>query len=147
MQIIQSVLSFRGITYERIDGDITSAEERQAVVTRFNDTPSTRVCLLTTGVGAYGLTLTGADRVIVMDPSWNPGVGSVISILLRFIPVFVLIRTLCGLLPAVDAQAVDRAYRIGQTKDVVTYRLITCGTIEEKMYRLQVFKVSPTDAN
>ena len=42
---------------------------------------------------------------------------------------------------AVDAQAVDRAYRIGQTKDVVTYRLITCGTIEEQMYRLQVFKV------
>lgn len=42
---------------------------------------------------------------------------------------------------AVDAQAVDRAYRIGQTRDVVTYRLITCGTIEEKMYRLQVFKV------
>lgn len=43
---------------------------------------------------------------------------------------------------AVEAQAVDRAYRIGQTKHVVTYRLITCGFIEEKMYRLQLFKVS-----
>ena len=45
---------------------------------------------------------------------------------------------------AVDAQAVDRAYRIGQTKDVVTYRLISCGSVEEKMYRLQVFKVTRT---
>jgi hypothetical protein len=42
---------------------------------------------------------------------------------------------------AVDAQAVDRAYRIGQTRDVITYRMVTCGTIEEKIYRLQVFKV------
>jgi len=55
-----------------------------------------------------GLTLTGADRVVVLDPSWNP---------------------------AADAQAVDRAYRMGQTRDVAVYRLITCGTVEEKIYR------------
>jgi hypothetical protein len=62
-------------------------------------------------VGGLGITLTSADRVIIFDPSWNP---------------------------AVDAQAVDRAYRIGQTRSVVVYRLITCGTIEEKIYRKQV---------
>lgn len=53
--------------------------------------------------------------LIVVDPSWNP---------------------------ATDSQAVDRAFRIGQVKDVVVYRLITCGTIEEKIYRRQIFKDS-----
>ena len=60
-----------------------------------------------------GITLTGADRVIIFDPSWNP---------------------------AEDRQAVDRAYRIGQTRPVVIYRLITSGCVEEKMYEKQVFK-------
>jgi hypothetical protein len=64
-------------------------------------------------VGALGLTLTAATRVCIFDPAWNP---------------------------AVDSQAVDRAYRVGQQQDVVTYRLITCGTVEERMYRLQLFK-------
>lgn len=62
-------------------------------------------------VGGLGLTLTAADRVIIVDPSWNP---------------------------AVDNQSVDRAYRIGQARDVVVYRLMTCGTVEEKIYRRQV---------
>ena len=83
----------------------------------FNADPTIAVCLLSTGVGAHGLTLTAATRVVVFDPSWNP---------------------------AVDAQAVDRAYRVGQSRDVVTYRLITAGTVEEKMYRLQVFKAGLT---
>ena len=62
----------------------------------------------TTQVGGVGLTLTAADRVVIYDPAWNP---------------------------ATDAQAVDRAFRIGQKKNVVIYRLITCGTVEEKIYR------------
>ncbi len=66
------MLSYRRIRYERIDGDCATME-RQASVTRFNSDPDVLVCLLTTGVGAYGLTLTGADRVVIMDPSWNPG--------------------------------------------------------------------------
>lgn len=66
-------------------------------------------------VGGVGLTLTNADRVIIYDPNWNP---------------------------ATDAQAVDRVFRIGQTKDVFVYRLITCGTIEEKIYSRQIFKDS-----
>ena len=61
------------------------------------------VFLLTTQVGGVGITLTAANRVVIYDPSWNP---------------------------ATDAQAVDRAYRIGQTQNVVIYRLITCGTVE-----------------
>jgi hypothetical protein len=66
---------------------------------------------MTRQVGGLGITLTAADRVIIYDPSWNP---------------------------SADAQAVDRAYRIGQTRRVVVYRLVTCGTIEEKIYRKQV---------
>ena len=59
------------------------------------------------------MNVTCADRVVIFDPSWNPGT---------------------------DAQAVDRVYRLGQKKDVVVYRLITCGTVEEKIYRKQIFK-------
>lgn len=62
-----------------------------------------------------GITLTAANRVVILDPSWNP---------------------------ATDAQAVDRAYRIGQKSNVLVYRLITCGTVEEKIYRRQIFKES-----
>ncbi len=73
----------------RIDGTILKSSARQAIVTQFNEDPSYFICMLTTQVGGVGLTLTGADRVIIIDPSWNP---------------------------STDAQAVDRAYRIGQTK-------------------------------
>ena len=69
--------------------------------------------LLSTGAGGVGLTLTKADRVIVFDPSWNP---------------------------SQDKQAVDRAYRIGQTKEVHVFRLFLAGSVEEKMYEKQVHK-------
>jgi SNF2 family DNA or RNA helicase len=62
---------------------------------------------------AVVLAFEGADRVIIFDPSWNP---------------------------AEDRQAVDRAYRIGQTKNVVVYRMIMAATVEEKIYEKQVFK-------
>jgi hypothetical protein len=88
--------------------------ERAGVMRRFNTDPQLNVCLATTGVGGVGVTLTGASRAILMDPSWNP---------------------------AVDSQAVDRVHRIGQTRDVVVYRLITCGTVEEKTYRRQIAKL------
>ncbi|CAJ1368243.1 unnamed protein product [Effrenium voratum] len=74
-----------------------------------------RCMLLTTAVGGVGLNLTAADRVVVV--AWNP---------------------------ATDAQAVDRAYRIGQTKEVHVYRLIMSGLVEDKMFRLQVFKMGLT---
>ncbi|ESS62854.1 DNA excision/repair protein SNF2 [Trypanosoma cruzi Dm28c] len=101
------------IDFARLDGDVP-AEERLKTVQGFNQSERLLVCLLTTQVGGVGLTVEAASAVIIMDPSWNP---------------------------SLDAQAIDRVHRIGQTRDVVVYRLITCGTVEEKVYRNQVFKV------
>ncbi len=89
------------------------SDKLQALVQEFQTRDNIPIFLLTTQVGGLGLTLTAADRVIIVDPAWNP---------------------------SVDNQSVDRAYRIGQQKDVVVYRLITCGTVEEKIYKKQVFK-------
>jgi SNF2 family DNA or RNA helicase len=60
--------------YVRIDGSIIKPEDRQRIVARFNENEALNACLLTTGVGSLGLTLTGADRVVIFDPSWNPAV-------------------------------------------------------------------------
>ena len=97
----------------RIDGNV-SANVRHDRVTAFQESGSpNQLMLLTTRVGGLGITLTAATRVIIFDPSWNP---------------------------TTDNQSVDRAYRIGQTENVVVYRMITVGTVEEKTYRKQVFK-------
>lgn len=119
LNVVGSMLRQSGTSFLRIDGDVADPAERRRIVDTFNTDASVDVCLLTTGVGSLGLTLTGASRVVILDPHWNP---------------------------SVDAQAVDRAYRIGQTRDVITYRLITCGTVEEKQYRLQVFKGGVTQS-
>ncbi|XP_042337562.1 DNA excision repair protein ERCC-6-like [Plectropomus leopardus] len=115
LDIIERILGNRGFKVMRLDGTITQIAEREKRITAFQVDKSYSVFLLTTQVGGVGITLTAADRVVIYDPSWNP---------------------------ATDAQAVDRAYRIGQTENVVIYRLITCGTVEEKIYRRQVFKDS-----
>ncbi|XP_077417336.1 DNA excision repair protein ERCC-6-like [Vanacampus margaritifer] len=115
LDILQRILRNQGFKVLRLDGTITQVAERERLITLFQTNSSYSVFLLTTQVGGVGITLTAADRVVIYDPSWNP---------------------------ATDAQAVDRAYRIGQTKNVVIYRLITCGTVEEKIYRRQVFKDS-----
>jgi DNA excision repair protein ERCC-6 len=81
--------------------------------TDFNADPDMFCGLLTTKVGGCGLNLAGADRAVIMDPDWNP---------------------------ANDNQAVDRIFRIGQKRDVIVYRLITMGGIEELIYRRQVYK-------
>ena len=109
---IQAAAAAAGHRLCRIDGSVP-ASERARLVSQFQEDPSIPLFLLTSAVGGLGLTLTGADRVLVVDPAWNP---------------------------AADAQAVDRAYRLGQSRDVAVYRLITCGTVEEKIYRKQVFK-------
>jgi hypothetical protein len=75
--------------------------------------PNLFVFLLTTRVGGIGVNLTGANRVVIYDPDWNP---------------------------STDSQARERAWRIGQTRDVTVYRLLTAGTIEEKIYHRQIFK-------
>ncbi|XP_051924855.1 DNA excision repair protein ERCC-6-like [Hippocampus zosterae] len=115
LDILQRILKNQGFKVLRLDGTITQVAERDRLITLFQTDNSYSVFLLTTQVGGVGITLTAADRVVIYDPSWNP---------------------------ATDAQAVDRVYRIGQTKNVVIYRLITCGTVEEKIYRRQVFKDS-----
>ena len=111
LDIIEKVLA--GLQISRIDGS-TKERDRQKLVEEFNDEATTaEVMLLSTKAGGLGLTLTGADTAIVYDPSWNP---------------------------AEDAQAVDRCYRIGQKRPVVVYRLISAGTVEEKMYEKQMHK-------
>ncbi|KLU89166.1 DNA repair and recombination protein RAD26 [Magnaporthiopsis poae ATCC 64411] len=101
-----------GIRYLRMDGR-TPIKERQALVDQFNNVPELDVFLLTTKVGGLGVNLTGADRVIIFDPDWNP---------------------------STDVQARERAWRLGQKKEVTIYRLMTAGTIEEKIYQRQIFK-------
>jgi TATA-binding protein-associated factor len=93
------------VTYMRLDGG-TDSNKRHAVVQTFNSDPSIDCLLLTTHVGGLGLTLTGADTVIFVEHDWNP---------------------------MKDLQAMDRAHRIGQKKVVNVYRLITKGTLEEKI--------------
>ncbi|KAJ7547607.1 hypothetical protein O6H91_08G094800 [Diphasiastrum complanatum] len=112
LNIIQDKILFEGYSWCRIDGTM-KASDREKHVQDFQKDSRISIFLLTSQVGGLGLTLTGADRVVIVDPAWNP---------------------------SMDNQSVDRAYRIGQLKDVVVYRLMTCGTIEEKIYRKQVFK-------
>ncbi|KAJ2894863.1 TATA-binding protein-associated factor mot1, partial [Coemansia aciculifera] len=101
------------VTYMRVDGTV-EARRRQQIVTRFNSDPSIDCLLLTTHVGGLGLNLTGADTVIFVEHDYNP---------------------------AMDVQAMDRAHRIGQTRVVNVYRLITKDTLEEKIMGLQAFKL------
>nr|GEV07160.1 SNF2-related, N-terminal domain-containing protein [Tanacetum cinerariifolium] len=112
LNLIQDTLNTRGYKFLRIDGT-TKATDRLKIVNDFQEGVGAPIFLLTSQVGGLGLTLTKADRVIVVDPAWNP---------------------------STDAQSVDRAYRIGQKKDVLVYRLMTCGTVEEKIYRKQIYK-------
>ncbi|SSD58398.1 related to DNA repair and recombination protein RAD26 [Saccharomycodes ludwigii] len=95
----------------RMDGT-TNIGARQALVDKFNN-ENYDVFLLTTKVGGLGINLTGADRIIIYDPDWNP---------------------------STDLQARERAWRIGQKRDVTIYRLMIAGSIEEKIYHRQIFK-------
>merc|ERR1719329_52462 len=107
------VLRVLGLKFLRVDGTI-KREDRDVKISKFQQADSRYFCLcMSSQVGGVGLTVTGADRVILVDPAWNP---------------------------AMDAQSIDRVHRIGQDKDVVVYRLVCAGAIEDKMFRLQVFK-------
>ncbi|XP_014603045.1 PREDICTED: DNA excision repair protein ERCC-6 isoform X2 [Polistes canadensis] len=113
MHILESLLQRENHSYLRMDGT-TPMSQRQETIYTFNNNTSYFIFLLTTRVGGLGVNLTGADRVVIYDPDWNP---------------------------ATDAQARERAWRIGQNKNVTIYRLITAGTIEEKIYHRQIFKL------
>eukprot|EP00644_Phytophthora_capsici_P001310 jgi/Phyca11/542777/estExt2_Genewise1Plus.C_PHYCAscaffold_100161 len=118
LDIIQLFLITKATKYSRLDGN-TKVEERLQMVNDFNSPESnTTVFLISTRAGGVGLNLQSATNVVIFDPSWNP---------------------------AHDCQAQDRAYRIGQTKDVQVYRLITLGTIEEMIYVRQIYKQQLSD--
>ncbi|KAJ3128607.1 btaf1 RNA polymerase II, B-TFIID transcription factor-associated, 170kDa [Physocladia obscura] len=104
----------KSVSYLRMDGT-TDTSLRHDMVQKFNADPSIDVFLLTTSVGGLGLNLTGADTVIFIEHDWNP---------------------------MKDLQAMDRAHRIGQKRVVNVYRLITRGTLEEKIMGLQKFKLN-----
>ena len=110
--ILQRFVESKGYTYMKMDGT-TSVGARQPLIDKFNASETTFVFLLTTKVGGLGVNLTGASRVVIFDPDWNP---------------------------STDTQARERAWRIGQDKQVTIYRLMTSGTIEEKIYHRQIFK-------
>ncbi|KAG5176938.1 P-loop containing nucleoside triphosphate hydrolase protein [Tribonema minus] len=115
--ILERWVRSRGWVYGRLDGN-TPVGARQGLIDRFNTDPEVFIMLLTTRTGGVGTNLTGADRVLLFDPDWNP---------------------------STDAQARERAWRVGQTKPVTVYRLITAGTIEEKIYHRQIFKTALTN--
>uniref|UniRef100_A0A6Q2Y949 DNA excision repair protein ERCC-6 n=1 Tax=Esox lucius TaxID=8010 RepID=A0A6Q2Y949_ESOLU len=110
LEILEVFVRDNGYSYLKMDGT-TTIGSRQPLIARYNETIF--VFLLTTRVGGLGVNLTGADRVIIYDPDWNP---------------------------STDTQARERAWRIGQTQQVTVYRLLTAGTIEEKIYHRQIFK-------
>jgi SNF2 family DNA or RNA helicase len=114
LDLIQAcVLRVLGLKFLRIDGTI-EAKDRDLKLQKFHAPESRYFCIcLSCQVGGTGLTITGADRVILVDPAWNP---------------------------SMDAQAIDRVHRIGQDKPVVVYRLIGAGAIEDQMFRLQIYK-------
>jgi len=114
LNILQSFMVENGWKFSRLDGT-TKVGSRQALVDKFNNDISIFAMLLTTRTGGVGLNLVGASRCILWDPDWNP---------------------------QVDAQARERSYRFGQTKEVTIYRMITAGTIEEKIYHRQIFKTA-----
>eukprot|EP00198_Chlamydomonas_reinhardtii_P002616 XP_001691952.1 SNF2 superfamily protein [Chlamydomonas reinhardtii] len=114
----RDLLAPYGVSYLRLDGGV-EAGARFAVVQRFNADPTIDVLLLTTGVGGVGLNLTAADTVVFLEHDWNP---------------------------MKDMQAMDRAHRLGQRRTVNVYRILTRGTLEERVLGLQQFKKDVAEA-
>ncbi|XP_068944110.1 DNA excision repair protein ERCC-6-like 2 isoform X2 [Petaurus breviceps papuanus] len=112
LDVLEQYCMATGLDYRRLDGS-TKSEERVKIVKEFNSTPDVNICLVSTMAGGLGLNFVGANVVVIFDPTWNP---------------------------ANDLQAIDRAYRIGQCRDVKVFRLISLGTVEEIMYLRQVYK-------
>jgi superfamily II DNA or RNA helicase len=110
LSLVKERLDESGLVYEYLDG---ATRDRQLRVERFQNDPDCRLFLISLKAGGLGLNLTAAEYVFLLDPWWNP---------------------------AVEAQAVDRAHRIGQTHQVFAYRLIARDTVEEKILQLQSSK-------
>jgi DNA helicase INO80 len=105
IDLMEEFLTYRNYKYLRLDGS-TKLEDRRDTVHDFQTRPEIFIFLLSTRAGGLGINLTSADTVIFYDSDWNP---------------------------TIDSQAMDRAHRLGQTKQVTVYRMITRGTIEERI--------------
>ncbi|ATY63011.1 SNF2 family helicase ATPase (Ino80) [Cordyceps militaris] len=105
IDMMEEYLTYRNYKYCRLDGS-TKLEDRRDTVADFQTRPDIFIFLLSTRAGGLGINLTAADTVIFYDSDWNP---------------------------TIDSQAMDRAHRLGQTRQVTVYRLITRGTIEERI--------------
>jgi len=116
LDIVRQRLDKDGVRYEYLDG---STVDRQARVKSFESDADCKLFLISLKAGGVGLNLVAADYVFLLDPWWNP---------------------------AVEAQAIDRTHRIGQTRNVFAYRLIARDTVEEKVLALQESKRRLADA-
>ena len=105
IDLMEEYLTYRNYKFLRLDGS-TKLEDRRDTVHDFQTRPEIFIFLLSTRAGGLGINLTSADTVIFYDSDWNP---------------------------TIDSQAMDRAHRLGQTKQVTVYRMITRGTIEERI--------------
>jgi len=112
LKLLDQEMEARGIVRHMLTGSTTRREE---VVTAFESDPDPCVFLISLRAGGTGLNLTAASYVVLFDPWWNP---------------------------AVEAQAIDRTHRIGQTRTVIAYRMLASGTIEEKIWELQQRKAA-----
>ena len=114
--ILREHLDREGVRYEYLDGKTT---KRQQHIERFQGDPDCKLFLISLKAGGLGLNLTAAEYVFLLDPWWNP---------------------------AVEAQAIDRTHRIGQSRPVFAYRLIARDTVEEKVLELQKSKRALAEA-
>jgi SNF2 family DNA or RNA helicase len=112
LKMLQMLFHHTSYNVSYLDGSM-SYDDRAKVVDEFNADSRQFVFLISTKAGGVGLNITSANKVVVVDPNWNP---------------------------SYDLQAQDRAYRIGQNRDVEVFRLISAGTIEEIVYARQIYK-------
>lgn len=111
LSLVREILEKSAVDYAYLDG---STKDRKSEVERFQNDKSLKIFLISLKAGGLGLNLTKADYVFILDPWWNP---------------------------AAEAQAIDRAHRIGQENKVFTYKFITKNTVEEKILALQRNKI------
>ncbi|KAJ5933452.1 DNA excision repair protein ERCC-6-like 2 [Penicillium verhagenii] len=112
LKMLQMLFTHTSYNVSYLDGSM-KYEDRALAVDEFNSDSKQFVFLISTKAGGVGLNITSANKVVVVDPNWNP---------------------------SWDLQAQDRAYRIGQVRDVEVFRLVSAGTIEEIVYARQIYK-------
>jgi len=118
LDLLQVPIDEKGWGMERYDGGMRP-DERNAAINRFTDKPSTKIMLISLKAGNAGLNLVAASRVIILDPFWNP---------------------------YIEMQAIDRAYRIGQQREVQVHRILVQETVEDRIIELQDKKKRLVDA-